>query len=299
MYEQHFGFSEAPFQLTPDTAFFFASRSHAEALNVLLVAIAGGEGFIKVTGEVGTGKTLLCRKLLAGLGDDHVSAWLPNPMLEPDTLLSALAEELGIAAPPGLGQHEQLKRLNQHLIETAEAGRRVIVCLDEVQSMPDRTLEALRLLSNLEGEKRKLMTVVLFGQPELDQRLAAHHLRQLRSRIGFSYALGPLDPEGLRNYVSHRLQHAGSSRSATLFGRQALRCLHKGSRGIPRLVNILAHKSLLAAFGTGEDTVGARHVLRAVRDTEDASPVSRFGLSALMARLGLVTLIAGAGGVLP
>jgi MSHA biogenesis protein MshM len=299
MYEQHFGFCEAPFQLTPDTAFFFASRSHTEALNVLLVAIAGGEGFIKVTGEVGTGKTLLCRKLLAGLDENHASAWLPNPMLEPDTLLSALAEELGVSAPSELGQHEQLKRLNQRLIETAEAGRRVVVCLDEVQSMPDRTLEALRLLSNLEGEKRKLMTVVLFGQPELDQRLAAHHLRQLRSRIGFSYSLSPLDPEGLRNYVSHRLQHAGSSRPATLFGRQALRCLYKGSRGIPRLVNLLAHKSLLAAFGAGDQTVGARHVLRAVRDTEDASPVSRFGLSALIARFGLVALLAGAGGVLP
>lgn len=299
MYERHFGFSEAPFQLTPDTAFFYASRSHAEALNVLLVAIASGEGFIKVTGEVGTGKTLLCRKLLAGLGEDYVSAWLPNPLLEPDTLLSALAEELGIAAPPEMGQHDQLKRLNQRLIGIAESGRRVIVCLDEVQSMPDRTLEALRLLSNLEGEKRKLMTVVLFGQPELDQRLSAHHLRQLRSRIGFAHSLSPLDAEGLRNYVSHRLQHAGSTRPATLFGRPALRCLHKGSRGIPRLVNILAHKSLLAAFGEGGESVGTRHVLRAVRDTEDASPVSRFGLTTLIGRLGLVTLAFSAGSELP
>lgn len=286
MYEQHFGLREAPFLLTPDTAFFYAARAHQEALNVLLVALAGGEGFIKITGEVGTGKTLLCRKLLASLGPECVSAWLPNPLLEPDTLLSALADELGTSAPRALGQHLQLKLLNDRLIALASEGRRVVVCLDEAQAMPDHTLEALRLLSNLESEKRKLMTVVLFGQPELDQRLTAHHLRQLRSRIGFSYRLAPLDTTQLCDYVAHRLAHAGSTRPATLFGGRALRCLHRGSRGVPRLINVLAHKALLAAFGEGAQAVDTRHVLRAVADTEGATMPARFGL------LRLSTLIA-------
>lgn len=283
MYERHFGFNEAPFQLTPDTSFFFASRPHQEALNVLLVALAGGEGFIKITGEVGTGKTLLCRKLLGSLAEQHVSAWLPNPLLETDTLLAALAEELGIDAPPELGQNTQLKRLNDKLIEHAAEGRQVVVCLDEVQAMPDATLEAVRLLSNLESEKRKLLTVILFGQPELDQRLAQHHLRQLRSRISFSYRLSALDKATLRDYVAHRLHHAGCHRAASLFRPSALRCLHKGSRGIPRLVNMLSHKALLAAYGEGLHEVGARHVLRAIRDTEDATPPGRFSLSNLTA----------------
>jgi MSHA biogenesis protein MshM len=147
--------------------------------------------------------------------------------------------------------------------------------LDEAQTMPDHTLEALRLLSNLETEKQKLMTVILFGQPELDQRLAQDGLRQLRSRIGFSYRLQPLDLDGVRNYVAHRLHVAGCTRAATLFRPAALRALHRGSRGIARLVNILAHKALLAAYGEAAATVEAKHVRRAVADTEDASPVPR------------------------
>ncbi len=283
MYEQHFSFNEPPFQLTPDTAFFFASRPHQEALNVLLVALAGGEGFIKITGEVGSGKTLLCRKLLSSLGERYVSAWLPNPLLEPDTLLTALADELGVDAPAALGQNMQLRRLNDKLIQVAAEQRHVVLCLDEVQAMPDATLEAVRLLSNLESEKRKLLTVVMFGQPELDQRLAQHHLRQLRSRIGFAYQLTALDPRAVRDYVAHRLHHAGCHQPATLFRPAALRCLHRSSLGIPRLVNILAHKSLLAAFGEGVHEVGVRHVLRAAHDSEDARPPSRFSLAGLTA----------------
>ncbi|THF63586.1 AAA family ATPase [Pseudothauera nasutitermitis] len=283
MYEQHFGLREAPFLLTPDTGYFYAWRAHQEALNVLRVALAAGEGFIKITGEVGTGKTLLCRKLLAAAGDGLVTAWLPNALLEPDALHEALAGELGIEAPREAGRHRQLALINQRLIDIAAQGGRVVVCLDEAQAMPDHTLEALRLLSNLETERRKLMTVILFGQPELDQRLAADQLRQLRSRIGFSYRLQALDFDGLRNYVAHRLQIAGCARAATLFRPGALRCLHQGSRGIARLVNILAHKSLLAAYGEGASEVHSRHALRAIADTEDATPVARFGLTRLRA----------------
>ncbi len=285
MYEQHFGLREAPFLLTPDTGYFYAWRAHQEALNVLRVALAAGEGFIKITGEVGTGKTLLCRKLLAGTGEDVVTAWLPNSLLEPEALREALAEELGLEAPPELGQHRQLRLIYERLFALAEDGRRVVVCLDEAQAMPDHTLEALRLLSNLETEKRKLLTVILFGQPELDQRLASEELRQLRSRIGFSYRLQPLDLDGVRNYVAHRLHVAGSPHAATLFGPGALCCLHRASRGIARLVNILAHKALLAAFGEGAHKVATCHLLRAVADTEDATPLARFGRARLSAAL--------------
>jgi MSHA biogenesis protein MshM len=285
MYEQHFGLREAPFRLTPDTGYFFAGRAHQEALNVLRVALTAGEGFIKITGEVGTGKTLLCRKLLADHPPDLVTAWLPNSLLEPETLHEALAEELGVSAPRDQGQYRQLRAINERLIALAESGRRVVVCLDEAQAMPDRSLEALRLLSNLETERHKLMTVILFGQPELDERLATRGLRQLRSRIGFSYRLAALDADGLRHYLAHRLQVAGCKQADTLFRADAQRCLLRGSRGIARLVNILAHKALLAAFGEGSAQVAARHVLRAIADTEDATPVARFGPTRLGATL--------------
>lgn len=294
MYEQHFGLREAPFRLTPDTGFFFAWRTHQEALNVLQVALAAGEGFIKITGEVGTGKTLLCRKLLAAGGDNQVTAWLPNAQLEPEALREALAAELGIAAPRELGQYGQLKIIHDRLIDIATRGGRTVVCLDEAQTMPDHTLEALRLLSNLETEKHKLMTVILFGQPELDQRLAQDGLRQLRSRIGFSYRLQPLDLDGVRNYVAHRLHVAGCTRAATLFRPAALRALHRGSRGIARLVNILAHKALLAAYGEAAATVEAKHVHRAVADTEDASPVPRLRWLPFGSMLALGPSILGA-----
>ena len=270
MYEAHFGLSEAPFSLTPDTDFFFPSRHHQEALNVLLLAVEQGEGFIKLTGEVGTGKTLLCRKLLRDDSPDRVSAWIPNAMLDADALRAALAAELDIAWPAGLPQHEQLERLNQRLLELAGDHVQVLVCIDEAQTMPDESLEALRLLSNLETEKRKLMSIVLFGQPELDERLARPEWRQLRSRISFSHRLGPLDVQDVRDYLDHRIRRAGCARGQTLFTPSAIRALAWGSRGIPRLLNQLAHKSLLACFGEGRGDVDRRHVRRACQDTVDA-----------------------------
>ena len=172
MYESHFGLREPPFGITPDTSFAYACNTHQEALNTLLVAARNGEGFMKVTGEVGTGKTLLCRRFLATLDSHFVSAYVPNPYLEPRTLMFALADELGIPLPREADQHQLLKELNRALLNFARQGKTVVLCLDEAQAMPLETLEALRLLTNLETEKRKLLQVVLFGQPELDQRLA-------------------------------------------------------------------------------------------------------------------------------
>ena len=176
-YLRHFGLREAPFGITPDTSFFYACRSTQEALNTLLIALGNGEGFLKITGEVGTGKTLLCRKFLGTLDANWASAYIPNPNLEPRALVLAIAEELAVRVEPGVEQHHLLRGITRVLLDHARHGRRVVLCMDESQGMPLETLEALRLLTNLETEKRKLLQVVLFGQPELDRKLASESIR--------------------------------------------------------------------------------------------------------------------------
>jgi MSHA biogenesis protein MshM len=266
MYTDHFALRELPFGITPDTSYFFSSPRSQEALNTLLVAARNGEGFIKITGEVGTGKTLLCRKFMATLDDDFVTAYIPNPYLEPRTLMMALADELEIVLEKDVDQHHLLKSITQRLLELAGEGKRVLLCLDEAQAIPVESLEALRLLTNLETEKRKLLQIVLFGQPELDRNLALDSIRQLAQRITFHYHLGPLSRDDLDYYVAHRLRVAGFS-GARLFTRGAIAQLFAASGGVPRLVNILAHKALMLSYGQGKQQVGARHVRDAARDT--------------------------------
>jgi len=266
MYAAHFGLRELPFSITPDTSFFFSSPHAREALNTLLVAARNGEGFIKITGEVGTGKTLLCRKFMAALGDDFVTAYLPNPYLEPRTLLLALADELEVAYEPELDQHRLLKGITARLLDLARARKRVLLCIDEAQAMPVETLEVLRLLTNLETEKRKLLQIVLFGQPELDRKLGLEAIRQLAQRITFHYTLGPLSRDELDFYLAHRLRVAGFG-GARLFTPRAVRRLYTASRGIPRLINILAHKALMSCYGEGKQEVAAAHVAAAAGDT--------------------------------
>jgi MSHA biogenesis protein MshM len=265
MYLTHFGLREMPFALTPDTAYAFSTRAHQEALNTLLVAAGGGEGFIKITGEVGTGKTLLCRRFLRVLGPEFVSCYLPNPNLTPRTLLLSLAEELGGGLSASADPFDLHRTLNQRLLHLAARGKRVIVCVDEAQALALENLEALRLLSNLETEKRKLMQVVLFGQPELDKRLDQPELRQLRQRIGFNYTLQGVSDAELSFYLEHRLRVAGHI-GMPIFSRAAVKQLQKESRGVPRRVNVLAHKALLTVFGEGGIFVEARHVRAAASD---------------------------------
>lgn len=266
MYTAHFGLREAPFGITPDTSYFFTSAHSQEALNTLLVAARNGEGFIKITGEVGTGKTLLCRKFMTTLGDAFVTAYIPNPYLEPRTLMLALADELEIKLDKDVDQHQLLKSITSRLLALAAQDKSVLLCLDEAQAIPVESLEALRLLTNLETEKRKLLQIVLFGQPELNRKLELDSIRQLAQRITFHYHLGPLTRDDLEFYLAHRLRIAGFT-GARLFSRGAVGNLFSASGGIPRLVNILAHKALMLAYGEGRQQVSAAHAHAAARDT--------------------------------
>ncbi len=267
MYTEHFGLSELPFALTPNTHFYLNLPTHHEALNLVLVALSGGDSFVKIVGEVGTGKTLLCRKLLNALDDgEYVTAYIPNPHLTPSELRVSFAHEIGVELS-GLKKFELLNAINLRLIELAQKNKKVVLMVDEAQAMPEETIEALRLLTNLETESAKLFQVVLFGQPELDQLLRRDSLRQLLQRITFSYQIKPLDHEAVHHYIEQRIQRAGYD-GVSLFKRDAANKIAKASRGIPRLVNILSHKSLMAAYGKGDSAVNSRHVLSAVEDTE-------------------------------
>jgi MSHA biogenesis protein MshM len=285
IYLSHFGLREPPFGITPDTSFFYACTSIQEAMNTLLVAVANGEGFIKITGEVGTGKTLLCRKLLASLDENWVSAYIPNPNLDPQTLLLALVEELGIKVEGPQDQHHLMKALNRALLEFARNKKRVLLCLDETQAMPLESLETLRLLTNLETEKRKLLQVILFGQPELDEKLKHNSIRQLRQRITFQHHLGTLTPEETEHYLAHRMQKAGYTGDA-VFTSAAVRILHRASGGVPRLINILANKALMLVYGEGGRKVAQSHARAAIADTPSA-----YGSATSWIAFGLVCVI--------
>jgi len=268
MYLEHFHLNEPPFSITPDTTFFMNRSGYQDALNVLLITLRSGEGFIKVTGEVGVGKTMLCRMLLRSLGPDYVTAYIYNPYIKPESLLFAIADELGIPYTEHVSQYTLLKLITSNLMKLHESGKHIVVCLDEVQAMPVKTLETLRLITNLETEKRKLIQVVLFGQPELDSLLNQPSIRQLKQRITFSYRLLPLNRVAMKKYMQHRLHIAGYP-EGMIFNRRAMEQIYKYSHGIPRLINVISHKSLLSAYGQGARKVTQKHVREAVADMEE------------------------------
>ena len=268
MYLEHFGMRELPFTLTPNTDFFLDLDGHHQALEVIQLALEGGEGFIMITGEVGTGKTLLCRRLLNTIGEQFVTAYIPNPFLTPDGLMLALAEELGLEVEREKGRHHVLGEINNKLVSIKESGKQVVFLLDEAQAMPEESIEALRLLTNLETETEKLLQVVLFGQPELKDLLSRESLRQLKQRITFSYVLPTLGYDEVSSYINHRLSKSGFP-GVNLFNSSAIEELFQASAGIPRLINVLSHKALLVAYGRGDTKVTKEHVRRAIQDTED------------------------------
>jgi MSHA biogenesis protein MshM len=270
MYLYHFGLAELPFTLTPNTDFYLPMAMHSEALAVLTTALKTGEGFIKVIGEVGTGKTLLCRKLLNELPHHFVSAYIPNPYLNPDELRRAVAVELGVKQAQRMSLQLLTQRIQSRLLELHAMGHSVVLILDEAQALPTESLEALRLFTNLETEKRKLLQVVLFAQPELDSRVATTEFRQLRQRITFSYKLRAMNVNEVQQYIHHRLLVAGY-RGADLFPSRVCKKIATLSQGVPRIVNVLCHKMLMLAYGQGHYNISGNLLNLAAKDTESVN----------------------------
>lgn len=274
MYLAHYGLSELPFSLTPNTEFYCALAPHNEAMQVLVTALNMGEGFIKVTGEVGTGKTLLCRKVLDSFDDNAIVAYIANSYLNPEELRWALAKELAIEIDDDVNQQILSQKIQDHLLHLHQSGKQVILVIDEAQCLSWESLEAIRLITNLETQTRKLLQVVLFGQPELDEKLANPRVRQLRQRISFSYTLRPMNKSEVVHYIRHRMKKAGASQNAYFSNLACLQIAH-ASRGIPRLVNVLCHKVLLQSYGEGKLNIALKHVNAAIKDTEDCTAPSK------------------------
>ncbi|MGF1725765.1 ExeA family protein [Photobacterium nomapromontoriensis] len=263
MYQSHFEMVSAPFGLTPNTQLFHALPPHLEAIEMTLAALNMGEGIIQIVGEVGTGKTLVCRMLINQLPAHCDLAYLPTPASSGLELRIALARELGVDAASD--RCLLADQLQQALLARKAAGRTVVVMIDEAQALPDDALEAIRLLGNLETEQEKLLHIVLLGQPELDERLALHHLRQFRQRITFRSSLRPLDLAETVAYIEHRLALSGCQQP--LFEFNQYKAIWLASRGIPRLINQLCHKALIAACSENNPIAGREAVLLAIRDT--------------------------------
>ncbi len=267
MYYAFFGLTHAPFKITPDTDVFFEGGNRGAILEALIYAISNGEGIIKVTGEVGSGKTMLCRVLQTRLPKNVETVYLANPSVSPEEILHAIAFELQLPIAKDAGRLQVMHPLNTYLLERHSQQRQVVVFVEESQGMPIPTLEEVRLLSNLETQQHKLLQIVLFGQPELDENLRQPQIRQLRERITHSFTLLPLDKDDIKAYLTFRLQAAGYH-GPDLFSRRVIAYLTRASRGLTRRINLVADKALLAAFAEGTHNVILRHVRAAVRDSE-------------------------------
>lgn len=272
MYLDYFGLEAYPFSLTPNTHFYARLPRHQSSLEMALAALKLGEGIVKITGEVGTGKTLLCRQLLALLPKDQFyTAFIPNPYLSPAELRLSLAHELGLEVSRAQPEKILLETLYRRLYELANQNLSVVLVVDEAQAMQPETLEALRLLTNLETEESKLIQIILFGQPELDVRLNQYNLRQLKQRITFSSHLAPLTGEETQQYIGYRLGQAGYN-GDLLFTPESIRAIYKNTGGIPRLINIICHKSMMLSYGQNLKTVSRKIALRAIVDTDTTRP---------------------------
>jgi general secretion pathway protein A len=266
VYLEYYGLAEAPFNITPNPRFLFLSGKHQEAFNHMVYGIRERKGFIQITGEVGSGKTTLCRALFSSLGKNFSTALILNPPLDPDELVKAVVMEFGLPAR-GLDRLEALELLNNFLLSEAEQGRDCVLLIDEAQNLSNDLLEQVRMLSNLETEDHKLLQIVLVGQPELRDRLNHPSLRQLRQRITVRYHLRPLRQTELGQYVQHRLSISGA-KSPPQFTAPALWRVYNYSKGIPRLVNAVCDKCLLAGFVQQSARINFHLVGKAVRELE-------------------------------
>jgi MSHA biogenesis protein MshM len=299
MYLEHYGLTEAPFRITPHTDFFFAGANRGTTLEALLYAITHDEGIVKISGEVGSGKTMLCRVLMERLPENVAIIYLANPSLSREDILYALADELGIEVPEHSRTNTVMRALQEHLVELYAAGKQVVVLIDEAHAMPVETLEEIRLLSNLESNRHKLLQLVLFGQPEINETLARSDMRQLRDRITHNFNLEPLVRDDITQYLDFRMRAAGYH-GPSVFAPEAVKLIAKASQGLTRRINILADKALLASYAAGVHLVGDREVKAAIKDSEFASAASpasdrKSGMPLLWAGAGALAVLAVVG----
>jgi type II secretory pathway predicted ATPase ExeA len=293
LYLEHFGLTEPPFRITPHIDFFFDGADRGATLEALIYAVLHDEGIVKVSGEVGSGKTMLCRVLMERLPPHVATIYLATASLASDEILHAIADDLELKLSPDR-RSVALRGLQEHLIGLYAAGRRVVILIDEAHVMPEDTLEQVRLLSNLESNRHKLLQIVLFGQPELDQTLAKAELRQLRDRITHSFRMRPLAVPEVSKYLSFRMRAAGY-RGPDVFTPRAVRLIARASSGLTRRINILADKSLLAAFTENTHAITERHVRAAVADSEFAATRKPAGVVFYVAAAAAAGVALGAG----
>jgi len=274
MYENYFGFKEKPFKLVPNPDYLFLSKSHEEALAHLNYALSQGDGFVEITGEVGTGKTTLCRAFLENLGDDAVAAYIFNPKLGPRQLIKTINDELGIRYKAD-NTKDLIDNLNNFLMHQKTLRKKVILLIDEAQNLSKNVLEQLRLLSNLETRKEKLLQIILVGQPELNDILDSHELRQLGQRITLRYHLSPLTPEESIEYIQYRIDIA-SQKSGLKFDRAAYRPIYKYSQGIPRVINIACDRILLTAFGLSKSRITGKIARDSIQELKNRGISRKF-----------------------
>lgn len=267
MYYQFFSLESPPFRITPDTNLFYSGAKRGAVLDALVYAVLNGEGIIKIVGEVGSGKTMLCRMLETRLPRHVETVYIGNPSLSPDTILQVIGYELKIISDPHCSKIETMQRLQEHLTKRHAEGRQVVVFVEEAQCMPQATLEEIRLLTNLETNTSKLLQLVLFGQPELDEKLAENSIRQLRERITHSFYLDPLTSEEIQEYLNFRMWLSGY-RGPDIFSDAIATEIHAFSHGLVRRANLLADKTLLAAFADNTRTLQLAHVGMAAEDSQ-------------------------------
>lgn len=291
MYYEHFGLNQAPFKITPDTNLFFPGGNRGAILEALIYAIVNGEGIVKVVGEVGTGKTMLCRMLEKELADNIEVVYLANPSLSPDQIPYAIAFELDLNVAASDNRLQVMNGLQDYLLKKHMENRQVVVFVEEAQAMSIESLEELRLLSNLETGQNKLLQIVLFGQPELDDMIAKPEIRQLKERITYTFQLSPFKNDEIKEYINSRLRSCGY-RLGDAFHPSAIKAINKYSKGLLRRINILSDKSLLAAYASNTSQVTGKHVKIAAKDSEFISankqkqPVTLF-----LGRLFLVIIV--------
>ena len=298
MYLEHFGLDRPPFKITPDTSMFYEGSKRGAALDALVYAIRSGEGIIKVVGEVGSGKTMLCRMLEVKLSAIVDIVYIANPSLSPDNILHVIAHELHLDVRNDESKLDVMQKLQDYLLKKHAGNRQVVVFVEEAQSMPVETLEEIRLLSNLETDQHKLLQMVLFGQPELDDKLAQPHIRQLKERITHGFYLDPFPPEDTLDYLNFRMRSVGY-RGPSIFNQRTANAVEKYSSGLSRRINIIADKALMASFSEGNHEVRASHVATAAKDSDFTRPNRFKPISMAAGVIAALLLAAWLGSMIP